>query len=276
MTFSFETDVNPAPYQRILKGFGLNDEDIRSMDLASEFRNDVCERIVESSNLKSAVGVHKLEKMYGFKSEESVKRFLSDPEIFNELNTKMKKSTIELSPELLEKMQSTFESANKKQMDAAEDSETVTAGDHVLASLFDIFEFIKELSDDDVASLEEKHPGHIKHYARGSLKTFRDDLKTMEPLDFESKYAGCYHGMLENMLGSILDAEKLLSTMKTIQAEKTVQTCQSFKDRLIDTKKAAAPPSADTGIEHSADSESSADNESSEDNDDVHSINYSG
>ena len=49
---------------------------------------------------------------------------------------------------------------------------------------------------------------------RSDMKEFRDDMTSLPLEKFEEKYSGCFNGMLENVVGSILEHERLLQIVK--------------------------------------------------------------
>ena len=88
-------------------------------------------------------------------------------------------------------------------------------GSAVLATLPYVSDLIKNLSDEEVDDIQLRYNGSLYAYTNGgTLKEFRDDMIHLTFDKFEEKYAGCYNGMLDNVVVKIIDHEKLLQVIK--------------------------------------------------------------
>ena len=149
---------------------------------------------------------------FGFESENKAELYLKEPSFLSELKTQIKFSQKRISDELFQKLVSCYDKAILKQ------KESTSHDTQVLVSLFDVFELIKNLSDEEVTMFHANLPSFVRaSYFQGSVKNFRNDLLNMNPLEFEIKYADCFNGFLENTIKSMINAESFYRMIDALE-----------------------------------------------------------
>ena len=213
--FDFEACVDLKGFKRALRRFGYSEAQINKADLPSLFKEVALDWFVRNNRISSS-----FIPFLGFKSEEALPLFLNDQEIAAQLLEKIKPPPTRMSATLAEKIQSTYDRAVANQQTAE------THDEQVLLGLFDIFELIKGLDDDEIDIIANYIPKISSSYFSGSsLKEFRHDLHTMDPLQFEEKYEGCFSGILDGVIKSILETESLFQHLDKLSKEQhAIQT----------------------------------------------------
>ncbi|OCH97459.1 hypothetical protein A8135_03005 [Legionella jamestowniensis] len=202
--FNYSTNVNETKFKQFLDFTAYKLDE--SSTLSDEFSKAVIALMVERHERGTPTGCSNLIEQCGFITSQSIIDFLRDPAILRELNEKLGPPFL-LPAELLTKIQSTYDEA--KYLPPV-DLLGRAYGLDTLSTLFPVFELIKNLSQDEIALLDKTYSSTLKPYLRNnSLLTFHNDLKTMPLLKFEEKYEGCFNGMLDNVIGCILDTQKL-------------------------------------------------------------------
>ena len=212
--FDFERDVDIDQLKRSLSVLGYKSEEIHGLDLLDlkdTFERTVIEAISLQASSGYQIGISQCTR-YGFKSIAAVGSFITQPEVLERLGEQFRTQN-PLSNDLMTRMQRTFTMANAE-IRTTDILDRLT-GSAVLATLPYIFDLIKSLSDKEVDDIQLRYGRALSSYLAGStLKEFRNDLTTLPFDDFETKYAGCFAGMLENVVGHILDHEQLLQIVK--------------------------------------------------------------
>lgn len=205
-SFNFDLSVNVKVFKQALV---FDCIDIKSeTDLPALFRQTIIEKIVQ----QKSVDPEFLVRIYGFHSQNDVKDFLKDFSVIESLKSRIQIPKSRLSESLYLTVRETYQRAQQKMQNIQAEDEAFSRvqGSGTLLTLFDIFEFIKQRSDDEISIIENYFQGNdiFSTYTRCSLKTFRDDLKSMPVLDFEEKYSGCYAGLLDNFIKPIIQQEE--------------------------------------------------------------------
>jgi hypothetical protein len=209
--FNFSRDIDVARFKWTMQHMG---EIVATENLADFFEEKVLAVVVDRIKNKKPLGPNFCER-YGFSSEESFFLFLEAPPVLKKIEKGIGKpedlaSVENLSPQLLAKFIATYQSAQEKQMGL-----DIVNNIDGLTDLFDIFELIKNLSDEEIAEIDKKYPEIADDYTRyNSLTTFRDDLLTMNEMSFEEKYEGCYAGMLNNVILPIIFHEQIIKIVR--------------------------------------------------------------
>ena len=200
--FYFESDVDKDVLRRTLVYCG--DPDIKPEDLTLErfekelfdFIRSVYKRPGCSLNIEQL-------KRYGFVSDDAVKAWIQQEHVLSVLPI-----MDALPTKLFERLTILYQGACEitKDIDWEDDK--------ALATLPIILDFIKRLSVDEVTILDKRHRRDFSSYFRDGLESFRDDLNTLSYHAFERKHSGCYAGMLQNVIGTILDAERLVKMIE--------------------------------------------------------------
>ena len=210
-SFNFERDVDRTQLKRTLRILDYSSSEIDGLDLQSTLSKVVIEAVLAQASSGYQVGISQL-LSYGFKSIEAVECFISQPEVLGPLREGLHAQE-PFSNDLMSRVQLTFARAKAEIKDT--DMVDRVSGSSVLATLPHIFDLIQRLSDKEVDDIQKRYGAAISSYLAGnSLKEFRDDMTSLPLEKFEEKYSGCFNGMLENVVGSILEHERLLQIVK--------------------------------------------------------------
>lgn len=205
-SFNFSEDIDFESFKTTLTHYGYSIAEIESWPLPerlSVLEENVRTFIQTSLDMRSYCGLLGLQKRFGFKTDAAVRSFFS--------NLVDKPVLPKPFPnDLFDKIQSTYDLAAAERSLGGE--REGISGTSVLATLPFVFGLIRGLSDDEVNSMDSKYRDVIllNFPVPTTLRQFRDDLSRLSTVDFENKYAGCYNGILENLVGNILDSERLL------------------------------------------------------------------
>ena len=235
--FNFNEDVIIEVVQKMLTNYDLSD--IKHEGEEKMFTKIAIEIISQNKSLSPDILVDRV----GFSDETSIQAFLHEPTIFAEIQKKVIIPSERMSDELIQRLQTTYEVARRKQNETP-DEKTAT-----LLTLFDIFELIKMLTDEEITIINKMLPSYATTYFNNhTLQNFRDDLNSVDTdpqsksginlLAFEEKYKDCYSGLLENFIKPLLDAENLYRQIEEIRNNKTLE---NLEGGTIQSQKSAGP-----------------------------------
>ena len=210
-SFDFNRDINVDAFKQSLRYMGNTSKEIDGFDLKITLEESIIKLILQGASHGDQIGISQLFS-YGFKSTEAIESFLTQPKVSEILREKLRDQP-PLSNDLMTRMHLTLTNATAE-IEHTDIADRVS-GSAVLATLPYIFDLIKNLSDEEVDDIQLRYSGSLYAYTNGAtLKEFRDDMIHLAFDKFEEKYAGCYNGMLDNVVAKIIDHEKLLQVIK--------------------------------------------------------------
>lgn len=213
--FNFTDDINQYKFKSQLRTLSYRQQELVNANLEILFKKLVTEFIAKRKSVES----FSLMIIWGFKTQEAVQNFLNDPGIFSELKRKTIIPSTRLSAETLLKIKSTYNKALAHQQ-LTQDHDTAE-----LLALFEIFALIKSLSNEEITIIEQYLPAYAQAYFGDStLLNFKDDLNQMSALEFEGVHAGCFSGMLTNVIKPLIATEVLFSWLEKGPQEDNTMT----------------------------------------------------
>ena len=210
----FSQEIDATTFKNYLSWFLLYSADgIHHAVLPDELLKIVIDSISTQWCLKSDFLIEKV----GFKSQESIDKFLKIPPLIMTLKKNIRIPEKRLSKQLHLELISVHKKIKEAHTVILEKPMQTTESVKI-DDLFPIFEFFKARSDEELAIIETyfSYKEQILVYTKNhSLVEFKNDLNSMALSDFELKYEGCFSGMGENVIGHILDAEELFLLLDT-------------------------------------------------------------